>query len=222
MASSLPWHRRFSSNVEQETYALSAEEFGVLTRIVDRLQIAGHPLLDNDRYLSGIAGVGNRAWKRIRERLVGDNHLIAVEYKGRASITCESLNTELAWRDERSESARKSARAPRRSTVSDQKMERNQSSHKNDRSTDASQKREHQRREQPGHAGCSSTRLDELVKLVSHALGSDFARSYIAPGAIERDRFVPRTLAAYDKVRRERRAVELLSNEGLELAPPSR
>lgn len=221
--SSFPWHRRFSAEVEEETCSLSAEEFGVLTRIVDRLQSSGHPLRADRRYLSNLAGVGPRRCWQILERLIAEGHLASVEYNGRPCISCKGLDTELAWRAERSQSARQSARSPRKNPRHVERTEQIQNWNRRDRSANALEIREHNTREQPGRPGgpgCSSTHLNSLIRRCRELLGGSFTRSYITSGKVQKNQFIPHSMTAYDKIRRENVVLTLLREEGLELVSP--
>ena len=71
-----PWHKRYHSDALNGYMALSLEERGAYTTLLDMLYDRGEPILDNDRLIAGYMGVSVRKARAMVESLIGKGKII--------------------------------------------------------------------------------------------------------------------------------------------------
>ncbi len=72
-----PWYKRFPADFINGTMALSLEEKGAYSMVLDLIYDRGSPIPDDPQWIARICGCSTRKWKIIRGRLIGFGKIAA-------------------------------------------------------------------------------------------------------------------------------------------------
>jgi uncharacterized protein YdaU (DUF1376 family) len=74
-----PWYRRYPDNFITGTVALTLEEKGAYSLVLDLIYARGGPIADEPRWIAGVCNCSVRKWKAIRERLLALGKLVSAD-----------------------------------------------------------------------------------------------------------------------------------------------
>lgn len=74
-----PWHRRYHSDALAGMLSLTLEERGAYQTVLDLIYDRQGPIMDNERLLAGYMGCSIRKWRSLREALIAQGKLAAVD-----------------------------------------------------------------------------------------------------------------------------------------------
>lgn len=94
-ASARPWHKRWHGNALNGYRALSLEERGAYTTLLDTMYDQGGPVADHKWNLANILGADPRVVARIRARLIEAGKLVAVSIEGSDWLVNDRVQSEL-------------------------------------------------------------------------------------------------------------------------------
>jgi hypothetical protein len=94
-AKSRPWHKRWHGNALNGYRALSLEERGAYTTLLDTMYDQGGPVADQKWNLANILGTDPRVVARIRSRLIAAGKLVAVSFGGSDWLVNDRVQKEL-------------------------------------------------------------------------------------------------------------------------------
>lgn len=74
-----PWYKRYGCDFIVGTMALTLEERGAYSLVLDLIYDRGGPIPDDARWLAGVCGISLRKWRKIRDRLIDAGKVIEID-----------------------------------------------------------------------------------------------------------------------------------------------
>lgn len=74
-----PWYKRYPADFIAGTLALSLEEKGAFSIVLDLIYDRGGPIQDDSAWIARACGCSVRKWNQIREKLISENKIYAAD-----------------------------------------------------------------------------------------------------------------------------------------------